>query len=578
MSRPETELLVLAPLLPHIRRTFIDVGAGSGAFASWLISEGFAGTASPVDAGELPREAGVLRIGSAGNALRELQNLGTVPADVLVVAYSAPGLSAGAEPAAPEKLIAQATKLGFPHCLAARRIREGIEWISAQPHVFEPGEQGHLIFIQDSPYQQARPALHSLMAETAAYLATQLTRVQDEQSRIIQQLTAEKAQSLTQVQEKDAACHDLQGVAREQEQTMLRHYVQFAALEREISRLQELVTASEARLQDLLRPAAPPQGQLYRPKRSFLRRVVEKAARRLDAALASSLPYELGKMEQYAPRPVKPEKFPKLRATGEWPRICLITPSYQQAAYLELTMASVLDQHYPNLAYGVQDGGSSDGSAEIITRHISRLYHAESARDTGQAEAIQRGFSKLYPENEDIMAWLNSDDLLMPGALAYVGAYFASNPEVDVIYGHRVVIDPAGDEIGRWYLPAYHKDTLPWFDLVPQETLFWRARCYEKAGKINPEMQFAMDWDLLLRLEQAGCCIRRVPYFLGCFRHHPAQKTSARIHTIGEAEMQVLRRRTHGTVPPNWKILEHLAAEKRRSTRVAWLAQYRLLR
>jgi GT2 family glycosyltransferase len=295
---------------------------------------------------------------------------------------------------------------------------------------------------------------------------------------------------------------------------------------------------------------------------------------RVKAWLEKRMPYRLGQFNQYQPRTIRPESFPQRSAPDNWPRICLITPSYQQAPFLERTLQSVLSQGYPNLAYGVQDGGSTDGSAEVIVRHLPRLAHAESAPDQGQADAIRKGFAKLYPGRNDVMAWLNSDDILMPGTLAYVGAYFARHPEVDVIYGHRVVIDEQDREIGRWYLPGYHQHTLKWFDLVPQETLFWRGSCFEDIGGMDPSFQFAMDWDLLLRLEQAGFNFRRVPYFLGCFRIHHQQKTSAQIQSVGEKEMDRLRLRIHSRTVQRWEIHEHLVAEELASDWVAWRSQF----
>jgi len=290
-----------------------------------------------------------------------------------------------------------------------------------------------------------------------------------------------------------------------------------------------------------------------------------------QAHLAANTSCPLSKLQQYPPRPLRPEKFPRVARLHPWPRICLATPSFQQARFLERTMLSVLDQQYPNLAYGVQDGGSTDGSADIITRHLARLAHAESAPDQGQSDAIRRCFQKLYPTRHDLMGWLNSDDLLMPGALHYVGAYFARHPEVDVVYGHRVIIDEDDKEIGRWYLPRYSKHTLPWFDLVPQETLFWRARCLDLVGGMDPEFHFALDWDLLLRFEEAGLTIRRLPFFLGCFRMHTQQKTSANISTVGEDEMRKLRRRTHGREVHPAEVQKHLEEEIRQSALVEWL-------
>jgi len=290
--------------------------------------------------------------------------------------------------------------------------------------------------------------------------------------------------------------------------------------------------------------------------------------------LAESTPHPLAKLQQYSARELQPESFPQPASRIRWPRICIATPSYQQAPFLERTILSVLDQNYPNLAYGVQDGGSTDGSAELITRYLTRLTHAESRPDQGQSDAIRRGFAKLFPETKDIMGWLNSDDTLMPGALHYVGAYFARHPEVDVVYGHRVVIDEQDREIGRWFMPKHHADTLKWFDLVPQETMFWRAQCYQDIGGLDESFQFALDWDILLRFEQAGCSIQRLPYFLGCFRVHPQQKTSAHIKSVGEFEMQRLRRRTHNREVFPSEINRHLTAEINRSAMVEWLHRH----
>ena len=95
------------------------------------------------------------------------------------------------------------------------------------------------------------------------------------------------------------------------------------------------------------------------------------------------------------------------------------------------------------------------------------------------------------------MAYLNSDDLLLPGALPTVAAYFAQHPEVEVVYGHRVVIDEAGDEIGRWVLPPHDDKALRWADYIPQETLFWRRSIWGKSGgRMDETFRFALDWEL----------------------------------------------------------------------------------
>jgi glycosyltransferase involved in cell wall biosynthesis len=236
----------------------------------------------------------------------------------------------------------------------------------------------------------------------------------------------------------------------------------------------------------------------------------------------------------------------------------IVTPSYCQPAFLESTMLSILNQGYPRLLYVVQDGASRDASPEIIGRYAPRLTHWASEPDKGQADAIRKGFARIAADlgPADVMAWFNSDDLVAPRALAFVGAYFARNPDVDVIYGHRIIIDDADREVGRWIMPRHEADCIEWIDYVPQETLFWRKRAWDVAGGIDPTFQFALDWDLLARFQQAGCRIERTPYFLGCFRVHSQQKTSQVIHTTGADEMSRIRLRFHGSEKDDAAMIE----------------------
>ncbi|HTO03668.1 MAG TPA: hypothetical protein VL069_08200, partial [Opitutus sp.] len=149
-------------------------------------------------------------------------------------------------------------------------------------------------------------------------------------------------------------------------------------------------------------------------------------------------------------------------------------------------------------------------------------------------------------EPDDIMAWLNSDDVYLPGTLAFVAGFFARNPEVDAIYGHRILIDENSLEVGRWFLPPHSDEMLKLNDYVPQETLFWRRRLWDRVGGIDPTFKFAMDWDLLLRFAEAKARIVRVPYFLACFRIHAAQKTSSQIDSLGSEEINRLRMQSQG--------------------------------
>jgi GT2 family glycosyltransferase len=269
---------------------------------------------------------------------------------------------------------------------------------------------------------------------------------------------------------------------------------------------------------------------------------------------------QIGILTQYEPRPIVWDtRIPKPRAQGPaLPRLGIVTPSFGQSAFLESTMLSVLNQNYPNLLYVVQDGASRDESPQIIARYASRLKHWASEPDKGQADAVRKGFAHLESDlgADDVMAWLNSDDLVAPRALAYVASYFAEHPEVDVVYGHRIIIDGDDREVGRWVMPRHEADSIEWIDYVPQETLFWRKRAWDVAGGIDPSFQFALDWDLIARFHKAGCRIVRLPYFLGCFRVHAQQKTSQVIHTTGASEMARIRQRFHGTDKDNMAMIE----------------------
>jgi GT2 family glycosyltransferase len=161
------------------------------------------------------------------------------------------------------------------------------------------------------------------------------------------------------------------------------------------------------------------------------------------------------------------------------------------------------------------------------------------------------------------MAWLNSDDFISPRALRFVAEYFARHPEVDVIYGNRIIIDDSDREVGRWIMPRHDPATLEWIDYVPQETLFWRKRVWDIVGGIDPSFQFALDWDLLARFQQAGAKIVRLPYFLGCFRVHREQKTSQHIHTIGNEEMIRIRSRFHGERHNDFETITRYARKTR---------------
>ena len=260
---------------------------------------------------------------------------------------------------------------------------------------------------------------------------------------------------------------------------------------------------------------------------------------------------------QYAPRKLVLPDTPPAREDASLPRISVVVPSLNQADFLGRTLSSLEGQHYPNLEILVVDGGSEDGSRDGIRAQEKKLAWWCSEPDQGQANAVNKGF---VHSSGEILAWLNSDDMLAPGALFRVGSFFLDNPATDVVYSHRILVDEHDREVGRWILPPHNGNILPWADYVPQETLFWRRSMWDMAGGgLDESFSFAMDWDLLLRFRAAGAVMKRLPCFLGLFRLHPGQKTQAAMAEIGEGEMARLRKRELGHVPSRARMAVRLA-------------------
>jgi hypothetical protein len=259
--------------------------------------------------------------------------------------------------------------------------------------------------------------------------------------------------------------------------------------------------------------------------------------------------------EQYPPRAIDLAAHPRAPALpAEAPRIAIVTPSYNQARFLDATIDSVLGQNYPNLHYHVQDGASADGTLELLKDRGSRVSW-RSERDNGQSQAINLGFAGV---DCDIMAFLNSDDTLLPGTLAAVASFFLARRDIDVVYGHRVFVDSDGLEIGRAVLPGHDGKALKYADYIPQETMFWRRRVWKALKSIDESLHYALDWDFILRAQAAGFKFARLQRFLACFRVHDEQKTAA-TYDVGVKEMQALRLQHLGFAPTQIEIRRAVA-------------------
>lgn len=287
---------------------------------------------------------------------------------------------------------------------------------------------------------------------------------------------------------------------------------------------------------------------------------------------------KLEQLHQYAPIQLQiPTQYYHTTVSSQQslPVVSIVTPSLNQAQFLEKTINSVIGQNYSKLEYILQDGVSTDETSQILEKYRARLSHVQSCKDHGQANAINLGFRHA---TGDIMAWLNADDMLLPGAIAYIVDFFLAHPEVDVVYGHRIMIDKDDQEIGRGILPPHDDRMLLWADYVPQETLFWRRRIWEKAGAyVDESYQFALDWELLLRFRAAGATFVCVPRFLAAFRVHAQQKTSTILDDVGQQEMSHLRKQIHGRDVTVREIRHHIKYYRLKHRIYNWLYWWKIL-
>jgi glycosyltransferase involved in cell wall biosynthesis len=229
------------------------------------------------------------------------------------------------------------------------------------------------------------------------------------------------------------------------------------------------------------------------------------------------------------------------------PLVSIVTPSYQSGRFLERAIESVLSQDYSPIEYIVMDAGSTDGSVGILERYRGRLTYVTAA-DGGAADAINRGFRK---STGSIFAWLNADDLYFPGAVRAAVKHLEDLPGVDVVYGNGVWVDEAGDGIGPYpTLSPFTADALRRECGICQPAAFMRREAFAAAGMLDPDLHFAFDYDLWIRLSRDRR-FHAMPETMAASRMHRANKSLGGRRKVFEENMAVLRRH-YGYVPLNW--------------------------
>jgi hypothetical protein len=258
----------------------------------------------------------------------------------------------------------------------------------------------------------------------------------------------------------------------------------------------------------------------------------------------------------------------------EYPRITIITPSYNQGHFIEETIRSVLSQGYPNLEYLIIDGGSTDNTVEVIKKYEAQITYWVSEPDRGQTHAINKG---LAIATGDILAYLNSDDYYLPGTLTSVAEYFQQHPETDLLHGRCRYVNESGDAIGEQFgnIQTFAEILDLWGvwwqkRQFVQPEVFWTRRISDRVDKFNEALYYVMDYEYWSRILQVGGRVGRIERSLTCFRFTPQQK-STHAAQVADELLTVVR-------PWLWDAATPLSRQQRLVLQGQWLYQAVLLK
>jgi hypothetical protein len=216
--------------------------------------------------------------------------------------------------------------------------------------------------------------------------------------------------------------------------------------------------------------------------------------------------------------------------------VSIITPSFNQAKYLEQTIRSVLSQDHPRIEYIVMDGASTDGSVDTIEKYADELTYWESQKDNGQADAINKGFARA---SGDIIAWLNSDDFYLPGTVSAAVKIFDENPDAVLVYGNMLAVDENGATFNTLTYKQLTLEDLLCFQIIGQPAVFMRRSALQKTSGLDLSFHFLLDHLLWIQIAKHGR-ILHVDQTWAAARYHAEAKNRAKAAEFGREAFRIL--------------------------------------
>lgn len=206
-----------------------------------------------------------------------------------------------------------------------------------------------------------------------------------------------------------------------------------------------------------------------------------------------------------------------------YPKISVITPSFNQGKYLEQTILSIIGQGYPNLEYIIIDGGSNDQSIDIIKKYEEHLAYWVSEPDNGQSDAINKGIAMA---SGDIYSWLNSDDYYLPGTLLKVAEHLDINKE-ELLFGNCIRYFENDGTVSSSSVHDASRQDIIYHDFIFQPSSFWTKKTWEKIGGLRTDLNYTFDWLYFINCHKLGVKFKPTPEYLSVYRFHENHKTGS---------------------------------------------------